>query len=54
MPGGFVAVGRSKVEIGASVSGSMIRACGANGMDGQTVMMRPFESKAREPHSDDG
>ena len=59
---GHEAAGRV-VELGAGVQGiapgdavvvSMIRACGANGMDGQTVMMRPFESKAREPHSDDG
>ena len=42
------------MSIGASVSGSMIRAWGGNGIDGQTVTIRPSESKASEPQSEDG
>ena len=54
LPGGFGAVGRSRVAIVASVSGSMIRAWGGNGIDGQTVTIRPWVSKAIEPQSEGG
>ena len=32
----------------------MIRTCGANGIDGQTVTIRPWESKVIEPQREDG
>ena len=38
---------------GASVSGSIRRICGGNGIEGQLVRIRPWESKVIEPQSDD-
>ena len=37
------------MAIVASVFGSMIRACGPTPADGQTVTIRPWESKASDP-----
>ena len=42
------------MAIVASVSGSMIRACGGAIADGQTLTIRPCVSKAVEPHTAGG
>ena len=52
--GGFGAFGMSSVSIGSSVSGSIRRICGGNGIEGQLVRIRPWESNVIEPQRDDG
>ncbi len=54
MPGGSGACGKSRLEIVARVSGSMIRACGGAPAEGQTETIRPRVSKVSDPQSEGG